>query len=443
MTKPRLGGADFTRGRALARRARELIPGGAHTYAKGDDQYPDRAPPFIARGSGCRVWDLDGNEFIEFAMGLRSVTLGHAFPAVVQAAARHLPLGSNFNRPAPIEVECAELLHELIPCAEMVKFCKNGSDALDGAVRLSRAYTGRDLVAICTDHPFFSVSDWFIGTTPMPAGIPAQTRALTLGFRYNDLASVQSLFDRHPGRIACVVLEPARLDEPAPGFLEGLQALCRREGAVLVFDEMITGFRWHRSGAQQVYGVTPDLASFGKAIANGFSLAALCGRRELMRLGGFDHDRERVFLLSTTHGAETHALAAGIATMLTYRDEDVVGHLYRQGARLRAGVNAAAATAGVSAQVQCLGRDCAIIYTTRDAAGQPSQSLRALFLQELLARGVLAPSLMVSYSHRDEDIDLAVEAIAEALQVYRRALDEGVERYLVGPPLKPVFRPRA
>lgn len=443
MTKPRLGGSDFTRGRALARRARELIPGGAHTYAKGDDQYPERAPSFIARGSGCRVWDLDGNELIEFAMGLRSVTLGHAYPAVIEAVARQLPLGSNFNRPAPIEVECAELLHELIPCAEMVKFCKNGSDALDGAVRLSRAYTGRDLVAICTDHPFFSVSDWFIGTTPMPAGIPAQTRALTLGFRYNDLASLQALFDRHPGRIACVVLEPARLDEPAPGFLEGLQTLCRREGAVLVFDEMITGFRWHRSGAQQVYGVTPDLASFGKAIANGFSLAALCGRRELMRLGGFDHDRERVFLLSTTHGAETHALAAGIATMRTYRDEDVVGHLYRQGARLRAGVNAAAATAGVAAQVQCLGRDCAIIYTTRDAAGQPSQSLRALFLQELLARGVLAPSLMVSYSHRDEDIDLAVEAIADALQVYRRALDEGVEKYLVGPPLKPVFRPRA
>jgi glutamate-1-semialdehyde 2,1-aminomutase len=354
-----------------------------------------------------------------------------------------LPLGSNYNRPAPIEVECAELLHELIPCAEMVKFCKNGSDALDGAVRLSRAYTGRDLVAICCDHPFFSVSDWFIGTTPMSAGIPALTRALTLGFHYNDLASVQALFDRHPRQIACVVLEPARLDEPAPGFLEGLQALCRREGAVLVFDEMITGFRWHRSGAQQVYGVTPDLATFGKAIANGFSLAALCGHQELMRLGGYDHDRERVFLLSTTHGAETHALAAGIATMRTYRDEDVVGYLYRQGARLRAGVDAAASAAGVEAQVQCLGRDCAIIYATRDAQGRASQSLRALFLQELLARGVLAPSFMVSYSHRDEDIDLAVEAIAEALQVYRRAIDEGVEKYLVGPPLKPVFRPRA
>jgi glutamate-1-semialdehyde 2,1-aminomutase len=260
-------------------------------------------------------------------------------------------------------------------------------------------------------------------------------------FRYNDLASVRAVFDRYPQQIACVVLEPARLEEPAEGFLPSLKQLCHRDGALLVFDEMITGFRWHKSGAQHVYGVTPDLSTFGKAIANGFALSALAGRRDIMQLGGYDHDRERVFLLSTTHGAETHAMAAGIATMSTYRDEDVIGHLYRQGRRLREGVRAAAETAGVATHVECLGRDCGLIFTTRDGDGQPSQEFRTLFLQELIRRGVLAPSFMVSYSHSDADIDHTISAVAEALLIYRKALDEGVGKYLLGRPVKPAFRP--
>lgn len=437
-----LGGTCFDNGKQMSRRAHALIPGGAHTYAKGDDQYPERAPAFIARGQGCRVWDLDGNEFIEYGMGLRSVTLGHAYPSVIEAASRQMQRGANFVRPAPVEVECAERFLELVPTAEMVKFGKHGSDALDGAVRLARAHTGRDYVAICADHPFFSTADWFIGTTPMPAGVPQWVRSRTVKFHYNRLDTLEELFHRHPAEIACVILEPARLEEPVDGFLAGLKALCEKNGALLVFDEMITGFRWHRSGAQHIYGVTPDLSSFGKAIANGFALSALAGRRDVMQLGGYGHDRERVFLLSTTHGAETHAMAAGIATMTIYRDEDVVGHLYRQGRRLREGVASAARVAGVERQVECLGRDCGLMFTTRDQDGQPSQPLRALFMQELIKRGVLAPSFMVSYSHTDEDIDHTVAAVAEALEVYRRALEEGVSRFLLGEPLRPVFRSR-
>ena len=436
----RLGGVNFERGRGLSRRAHELIPGGAHTYAKGDDQYPEPSPAFIVRGQGCHVWDMDGNEFIEYGMGLRAVTLGHAFPSVIEAAARQMQLGTNFVRPAPIEVECAERFLELIPTAEMVKFGKHGSDAVDGAVRLARAHTRRDFVAICGDHPFFSTADWFIGTTPMPGGVPEWIRSRSVKFRYNDLASVQRLFDEYPEQIACVLLEPARLDEPAERFLPELKGLCARNGALLVFDEMITGFRWHRSGAQHVYGVTPDLSTFGKGIANGFALSALAGRREIMELGGYDHDRERVFLMSTTNGAETHAMAAGIASMATYRDEDVVGHLYRQGARLRMGVRAAAEAAGVAGRVECLGRDCALLFATRDQHGRPSQEFRTLFLQELIRRGILAPSFMVSYSHTEADIDYTIDAVAEALMVYRKALEEGVERFLVGRSVKPVFR---
>jgi glutamate-1-semialdehyde 2,1-aminomutase len=440
-SRHRLGGEAFEKGKALARRAHAVIPGGAHTYAKGDDQYPERSPAFIVRGRGCRVFDLDGNEFIEYGMGLRAVTLGHAFAPVVEAVRRYLGDGSNFVRPAPIEVECAERFLELVPTADMVKFAKDGSDAIDAAVRLARAHTGRDDIAICGDHPFFSTSDWFIGSTPMPAGVPAFVREHTLKFRYNDLPSVEALFASHPGRIACVVLEPARLDEPHPGFLPGLKSLCEAHGALLVFDEMITGFRWHRSGAQSLYGVTPDLSTFGKALANGFALSALAGRRDVMELGGFEHDRERVFLLSTTHGAETHTLAAGLATLEYYRDHDVVGALYAQGRRLREGVTAAAAAANVGDFVQCVGRDCSLLYVTRDGAGQPSQAFRTLFLQELIRNGVLAPSFMVSYSHSDEDIDLTIDAVAAALRVYRQALDDGVDRYLVGRPVKPVFRP--
>jgi glutamate-1-semialdehyde 2,1-aminomutase len=445
VTQVKLGGSGFERGKALAARCRELIPGGCHTYAKGDDQFPQRAPSFIARGQGCHVWDLDGNEYIEYGMGLRAVTLGHAYPPVVEAAARQLQFGSNFGRPAPIELECAERFLELVPTADMVKFCKDGSDALDGAIRLARAHTGRDHVAICGDHPFFSTSDWFIGSTAMPGGIPEWTRSRTVKFNYNNRASVEQLFDRLDGQIACVILEPARLEEPRDGFLTWLSDYCHRRGALFVLDEMITGFRWHKSGAQHVYGVRPDLSTFGKALANGFALSALAGRREIMSLGGIDakasHGQERVFLLSTTHGAETHGLAAGIATLETYRDQEVIEHLYRQGERLRRGIHAAAKSAGVADQVRCLGRSCCLLFVTLDRDGQPSQALRALFMQEMIRHGILAPSFVVSYSHSDHDIDLTIEAAAEALLVYRKALEDGVERYLVGPPVKPVFRP--
>ena len=431
----------FTRSDALRERAHALIPGGAHTYAKGDDQFPRRSPGFILRGSGCRVWDADGNEFIEWGMGLRSVLLGHAYPAVVEAVARQLVHGTNFTRPAAIEVEAAEELLSIVSGAEMVKFTKDGSTANSAAVRLARAHTGRDRVAVCADHPFFSYDGWFIGTTPMNAGIPKAVRDLTVSFRYNDLASVRKLFDEYPGEIACLILEASRGEDPRDGFLHETQRLCHEHGALFVLDECITGFRWHLGGAQRHYGITPDLSTFGKALANGFALSALAGRREIMELGGTRHRRERVFLLSTTHGGETHALAAGIAAMRVYKSEPVVEHLHRQGARLAAGFEALVAAHGLGDFVQVTGRPCNLAFATLGPEGAPCQAFRALFLQELIARGVLAPSLVISYSHRDEDVDRTLEAIDGALGVYRRAVDAGsVERFLDGPPTKLVFR---
>jgi glutamate-1-semialdehyde 2,1-aminomutase len=443
ITAPALGvqRPSFECSDALRDVAHRLIPGGAHTYAKGDDQYPVLAPGFIARGRGCRVWDVDGNEFIEFGMGNRAVGIGHAYPRVTEAAARALAGGCNFTRPSPLEVECAEVFLDLVPGAEMVKFCKDGSDATSAAVRVARAYTGRDMVAICGDHPFFSTDDWFIGTTPVNAGVPETVRQLTVTFRYNDLESARALFERHPGRIAAVILEPARADEPEDGFLHALRQLAHDHGALFVLDEMITGFRWSRGGGQEAYGIEPDLACFGKAMGNGFSVSALGGKREFMRLGGLDHtDRPRVFLLSTTHGAETHALAAAAETMRIYRDEPVIAHIYRMGLLLRDGVEQAVARHGLEAFVQVTGRPCCLAYATLGPDGRPSQAFRSLFLQETIRRGVLAPSLVVSYCHGPDDIAKTIEAVDAALDVYRQAVEDGVEAHLHGRPSQVVYR---
>jgi glutamate-1-semialdehyde 2,1-aminomutase len=431
----------FETSRRLQRQAHALIPGGCHTYAKGDDQYPLLAPGFIARGAGCRVWDADGNQYIEYGNGNRAVGLGHAYTPVVMAAREALENGCNFTRPSTLEVTCAEALLGLVPAAEMVKFCKNGSDATSAAVKLARAYTGRDLIAICADHPFFSVDDWFIGTTSMNSGIPETIQKLTVAFRYNDIASVRTLFERHPGAIAACILEAARADEPRDGFLHQLKALCEANGTLLVLDEMITGLRWDNGGAQKVYGIEPHLSTWGKALGNGFSVSALVGKREVMRLGGLDHtDRPRVFLLSTTHGAETHALAAATATIAVYRNEPVIEHLYTQGTRLRIGIETAVARHGLARYVKVLGRPCCLLYATLDRDGRPSQAFRTLLLQETIKRGVLMPSLVVSYSHTDADIDATVEAIDGALAVYARALEDGPERHLVGRPSQIVYR---
>ena len=318
---------SFAASNAYVSAVHDLIPGGAHTYAKGDDQYPAGMAPVIERGAGCRVWDIDGNEFVEFGSGLRSNNLGHGFEPVVRAVRSWLDDGVNFVRPHRLEREAAERLIDLIPSAEMVKFGVNGSDATTAAVRLARAYTGRDMVAVCRQHPFFSTDDWFIVTTPMSAGIPAGSpvsyRAVLLQ-RPDDLGR---LFDTYPGQIAAVVMEAETVEPPAPGFFAGLRRLCDRNGALLILDEIITGFRWHERGAQFIYAIEPDLCTFGKGMANGFPLSALAGRRDVMRLGGFADDADRVFLLSQTAGAQPWALAAMLAVIDTYQHEQIAERL--------------------------------------------------------------------------------------------------------------------
>ena len=386
------------------------------------------------------MWDVDGNEYIEYGMGLRAVTLGHAWPSVVSSARQAMEGGANFTRPAEIEVRCAEAFLQIVPAAEMVKFTKDGSSATSAAVKLSRAHTGRDLVGICGNHPFFSSDDWFMGTTALDAGIPQAIKDLTVKFDYNDPASVEALFGKYPGQIACLIMEPCKSDPPQDDFLHQTQELCRQHGTLFILDEMITGFRMHNGGAQQLYGITPDLSTWGKGLANGFALSALAGKREFMELGGLRTDQPRVFLLSTTHGAETHALAAAIESMRIYRDEPVVETLHAQGEKLLNGWRDVTAAHDLGEYVPVFGFPSNLVFGARDAEGQPSQGYRTLLLQELIRRGVLAPSLVISYSHRDVDIKQTIDALDGALQIYKRALTDGFEKHLVGPPSKVVYR---
>jgi glutamate-1-semialdehyde 2,1-aminomutase len=421
---------------------RRLIPGGAHTYAKGDDQYPAGMAPVIERGAGCRVWDIDGNEFVEFGSGLRSTTLGHGFEPVVRAVQRQLADGVNFVRPHRLEREAAERMIDLIPSAEMVKFGVNGSDTTTAAVRLARAYTGRDMIAVCQQHPFFATDDWFIVTTAMSAGIPEAVRPLTVQFSYNDLPSLENLFDTYPGQIAAVVLEAENAEPPAPGFFAGLRQLCDRNGALLILDEIITGFRWHERGAQFIYTIEPDLCTFGKGMANGFPLSALAGRRDVMRLGGYVDDADRVFLLSQTAGGQPWALAALLAVIDTYQREHIAEQLHSIGADLRIGVEEVVAEAGLSSFFQLRGRDCNLVYVARDDQGRPSQEFRTLVLQEFLERGILAPSFVVNAAHDPKAVRQAVDAVAELMPVYQRALEDGVSTVLRGRPVRPAIRRR-
>ncbi|MFC5231359.1 glutamate-1-semialdehyde 2,1-aminomutase [Pseudonocardia zijingensis] len=427
---------SLPRSAELNERLHAVVPGGAHTYAKGDDQYPENLAPVISHGRGAHVWDVDGNRYIEYGSGLRAVSLGHAHPRVLDAVRAELTKGTNFVRPAAIEVEAAERFLATVPTAEMVKFTKNGSDATTAAVRLARAHTGRTTIALCADHPFFSTDDWFIAGTPMSAGIPTQD---VVRFPYGDLDALSTLLDQHD--IAAIILEAATQTEPPAGYLHGVRDLATRHGAVLVLDEMITGFRWSEHGAQHVYDITPDLSTFGKALGNGFAVSALAGKRELMERGGLRTDHDRVFLLSTTHGAETHSLAAAMAVIDTYLEEATTERLHALGDHLATGVREVTADIGVADHIQIRGRASNLVFATLDPNGKPSQPYRTLFLRQLLTGGIIGPSFVVSAALTHDDIDRTIDVVAGACTVYKKALDAGDPTpWMGGRPVKPAFR---
>ena len=420
--------------------AHQFIPGGAHTYSKGDDQFPTNVPDHLERGEGCHVWDGEGNRYLDWMMGLRTMTLGYGQREVDDAAIAQIRKGANFARPSRIEAEVAQELINMVPCAEMVKFAKNGSTVTTAGIKLARAFTGRRFVAYCRDHPFYSYDDWFIGTTEVNAGIPPEHYQFTIPFYYNDFESLKRQFESHPGDIAAVIMEPCTVDAPATGFLENVAKLCRKEGTVFILDEMISGFRWALGGAQKYFGVTPDLATFGKGLANGYSVSALVGRRDIIELGGIHHDKPRVFLISTTHGAENYGLAAARICLKIYREEPVIEHIWSIGRRLMDDLNEAAHDAGVGDDFRVFGYPCRPEYQCFDRSGISSVAMRTLFNQEMIKRGVLIRDIVPSYAHREEHVAQTIKAAREVFAIYVRALNEGWEHFLDGPPTKPIFR---
>lgn len=421
----------------------DLIPGGCHTYSKGPDQFPLNAPGTILRGRGARVEGCDHRWYIDWGMGLTSVALGHGHPEVCAAVSDAILDGVNYIRPAELERAAAiQFLETVARPDHMVKFCKNGSVATTAAVKLARGYTGRTLVAVPAEHPFFSYDDWFIGSTPADLGIPDTTKAESRIFRYNDLASLERIFEQDGANLACVMLEPVKFDEPVPGFLEGVRDLCTKNGTILVLDETVSGLKWRLRGAQEYFNIEPDLSVWGKGLASGFSACALSGPRWLMELGGSRARGRRMFLVSTTHGAESASLAAMMKTLEIFVRDNVIADNWTRGARLKAGITQHIATHGLESCLAVIGYPCLLLTVWRGIPEARAAEWRTLLMQELVERGVLTQGMMYpTPAHDNQVIDETLAAYDGALAVVAQAWKTGSTKdFLRGPAAKPVFR---
>ncbi|MDZ4677659.1 MAG: aminotransferase class III-fold pyridoxal phosphate-dependent enzyme [Oligoflexia bacterium] len=420
---------------SLLTRATQTIPLGSQTFSKSKTQYPlGVSPYFIQKGKGCHVWDVDGNKYVDFVNGLCAVNLGYGDSDVNNAVRNQLEDGVIFTLPHPLEMQVAEKIKEMVPCAEMVRFGKNGSDATSGAIRLARAYTNRDHVAMCGYHGW---QDWYIGATARNRGVPKATRDLSHTFTYNDLSSLEKIFQEFPNQIAAVILEPMNVTEPKVGFLQGVKDLAAENGAVLVFDETITGFRFAKGGAQEFFGVTPDLATFGKGIANGFPVSAVAGKREIMKL------MEEIFF-SFTFGGETLSLAAALATMEKMQKEPVIEHFKTQGNKIIKGVEVLITKYDIGSYLSISGNPAWSFLNFKDKSQYSVWQIKTLFFQEIFLRGVLTLGTHnLSYSHKDEDITHLLKTYDEVFGIISQSINNGdLEKQLQCKPLEPLFKVR-
>ena len=421
--------------KAWLERASKVIPGSAQTFSKGANQHVRGvAPIFLAKGKGCRVWDVDGNEYIDYIQALLPNILGYAHEGVNAAVAEQLGQGHSFSLPHPLEVELAERLTRLIPCAEMVRFGKNGSDATSGAVRAARAFTSRERIACCGYHGW---QDWYIGSTTRHAGVPEAVRALTHPFVYNDLGSLQKLLGEHKGEFAAVIMEPVNFFPPAAGFLEGVKSAAQEHGALLIFDEICSGFHFGLGGAQKRFAVTPDLACFGKAMGNGFPISCVVGRAEVMKIF------EEIFF-SFTFGGEVASMAAAMKVLDILETKEAFVRMDKSGRVLQEGLNALAKEAGLQDRIKCIGYPFWSLIKFLDGDGKDSFLVRSLFAQECVKRGVL---LLATHNMTAAHDSLAIE---ETLKVYGEVCktmgkwlsDPHPEAHLEGEMIQPVFRVR-
>jgi glutamate-1-semialdehyde aminotransferase len=376
---------------------------------------------YLQRGKGSHVWDVDGNEYIDYINALGPVILGYSYPRIDKAITEQLKQGISFSLMHPLEVELAELLTQVIPCAEMVRFSKNGADVNGAAVKISRAYTGREKIAQAGYHGWL---DWS-HCNSKDKGIPRMMKELTLDFSYNQIESLEKIFQENKNQIAAVIIEPIGVEEPKNDFLRKIEKLTHENGALLIFDEVVTGFRMALGGAQEYYGVVPDLACFGKAMANGMPLAALVGKRDYMI------ELNDVFF-SLTFGGEALSLAASIETIREIQEKNVIKQIWLEGNKLKDGYNKLASEFGLSNYSKCVGWGPRSIIQFTDNKGNDWLELKSLFQQELVRRGILWIYHMLSYSHSDEDIQKTLDAYAEVMPILKKAINEDVNKYLIG-----------
>jgi glutamate-1-semialdehyde 2,1-aminomutase len=426
---------SLVRSHELFDRARKVIPGCAQTFSKGYTQYVQGvAPIFLARGRGSYVWDVDGTRYLDLVQGLLPNILGYADEGVNRIVTEQLAHGHSFSMPHPAEVELAEKLVEIIPCAEMVRFGRNGSDATAAAVRCARAYTGREIVACCGYHGW---QDWYIGSTVRHRGVPQAVRDLTQPFVYNDLASLEEIFSRHSDNVACVIMEPTNFTEPVSGFLEGVRDLTRKYGALLVFDEICSGFHFGLGGAQKLFGITPDLACFGKAMGNGFPISAIVGSAEIMPVF------EDIFV-SFTFAGEVSAMAASLEVIRRLQSEPIITEMGRRGTMIQQSIRAFAQAAGIEKNVVTLGRPQWFITKFYDSKGVESIALKSLFQQEFLKRGILTLGTHnLNATLSDADVEHVVAAYREVMPILADAImNDDIEKRLQGSMIEVIFKVR-
>jgi glutamate-1-semialdehyde 2,1-aminomutase len=417
------------------RRAERVIPLGSQTFSKSRTQYPVGVSPlFVVRAKGAYCWDVDGNQYLDMVNGLAAITLGHADPDVTNAVKAQIDEGVLFSLPHPVETEVAELLCEMVPSAELVRFGKNGSDATAGAIRLARAFTGRDRVAVCGYHGW---QDWYIGSTARHLGVPQAVRSLTHVFPYGDVAALHSLLAEHPGQFAAVIMEPMNVTIPYPDYLSEVRDVTHRNGALFVLDETITGFRFALGGAQELFGVRPDLSTFGKGMANGYPVSALVGRGDVMRL------MEKIFF-SFTFGGEGVSLAAAKATLQKLRREPVLATLQARGLALASALEPILSQPNVSTVFGLQGHPTWQFLTIRDTPLTAAFVTKTLLMQELHQAGILSVGTHnFSFAHSEGDVAAITEAYARILPIAAElAIAGGVQDALRCQPLEPLFKVR-
>lgn len=421
---------NISKSHEMYHRAKKLMHPITQTLAKGPGQFTfGVSPVYVEKAKGTRIWDVDGNEYLDYCMAIGPISLGYCYDPVDQAIKEQLDKGITFSLMHSLELEVAELLHEIIPNAESIRISKQGADVCSAAVRIARAFTKRNKVAVCGYHGWH---DWYIGTTTRDAGIPQAIKDLTVSIKYNDIESVKKVMDKD---LACVILEPVVFEAPKDNFLHELKALCEENGTLLIFDEMWTGFRLALGGAQEYFGVKPDLAVYSKACANGMPIAFLTGRDDVMSL--FETD---VFYF-TTFGGEALSLAATKATILEMKEKQVQKKLDEQGQKIKDGFNALLQKHGMTDLISIGGYNCRSIVNFAEKAGD-GLMLKTYLQQEMIKRGILWSSFHnMCYSHSDADIQYTMEAYDDIFPAFRKAIADGtVAEHLKGQVLEPVFR---